>query len=303
MLRSGDDELLDVLQAAFLLRRRHFGRQVHLHIIQNARSGLCTEDCAFCSQAGASETGIETYPMQEVGEIVEGAGRAAEAGAYRYCIVTSGRSPTDAEIDRLCEAAQRIRAATRLQICMSLGLLSSEQAARLRAAGVNRYNHNLETSERYYGTICSTHSWRDRAETVRAARAAGLEICCGGLIGMGETEEDRVDLALALRDVGADSIPVNFLDPRAGTPLEGRSRLRPADCLRVLAMFRFVNPACEIRAAGGREACLRSMQALALYPANSIFTEGYLTTPGQGRSKDAAMIEDAGFEVGPWVSA
>ena len=303
VLRSGDDDLLDLLQAAYRIRRRYFGRRVHLHVLRNARSGMCTEDCAFCSQSAAAEAGIEAYGLQGADEIVEGAEQAGRAGAYRYCIVTSGRSPSDAEVDRLCEAARRIRSVSPIQICMSLGLLSREQAARLRAAGVNRYNHNLETSERYYGAICSTHSWRDRVETVRAARAAGLEICCGGLIGMGETDEDRVDLAFAVREVGADSIPVNFLDPRAGTPLEGRARLRPAECLRVLAMFRFVNPDREIRVAGGREACLRSMQPLALYPANSLFTEGYLTTPGQGRSRDVAMIEEAGFEIGPWVSA
>ncbi len=302
-LRAGDRELLDVLQAAFFVRERHFGSTVTLHVLRNAKSGACPEDCAYCSQSACADTGVTEYPLQTPEELVEGARRAKELGAYRYCIVTSGRGPADAELDRLCEAVRRIKSSVEIEVCTSLGLLTDTQARRLADAGVDRYNHNLETSERFYGTICRTHTYADRVNTVQTARRAGLEICCGGLIGLGETEDDRLDLAFALRETRADSIPVNFLDPRAGTPLAARERLTPTACLRVLAMMRFVNPATEIRVAGGREACLRSLQPLALYPANSIFTEGYLTTGGQGQSRDLDMIRDAGFEVGPWVSA
>lgn len=303
ILRSGDDEILGLLEAAFLLRNRHFGRRVDLHVIRNARSGGCPEDCAYCSQSASASTKVPSYPMQEPGSIVEGAHAAREAGAIRYCIVTSGREPDDANIDAICAAARAVRSEVGIQVCTSLGLLTPEQARRLAESGVNRYNHNLETSERFYPEICTTHTYADRVATIRTAKAAGLEICCGGLLGMGETEEDRVELALALRDLGVDSVPVNLLDPRQGTRLEGRPRLSPCDGLRILAMFRFMMPDREIRIAGGREAVLRSLQPLALFAANSMFTEGYLTTPGQSAERDRRMLEDAGFTVGKLVAS
>jgi biotin synthase len=303
MVQAPEDDLLALLHGAFLVRRHYFGRDVHLHVIDNAKSGLCTEDCAFCSQSAVATTEIPEYGLQTVDTIVEGARKAKQCGAVRYCIVASGRGPVDAELDRICDAVGRIRAGSDIQICTSLGLLTDAQAARLAVAGVNRYNHNLETSRANYGAICTAHTWQERVATIRRAKAAGMEICCGGLIGLGESDGDRVDLALSIRELGVDSIPVNFLDPRPGTPLEGRARLSPSECLRVLAMFRFVCPDREIRVAGGREACIRSLQPLALWPANSMFTEGYLTTPGQGWERDQAMLADAGFRVGHWVSA
>jgi biotin synthase len=235
--------------------------------------------------------------LQTVEAIVAGAREARKLKAILYCIVTSGRQPAEAELDTICAAAAQIKREGPIQICTSLGLLSPGQAGRLKAAGVDRYNHNLETSSRFYGTICTTHTYQDRVGTTRVAKAAGLELCCGGLIGMGETLEDRVDLALALREAEADSIPLNFLDPRPGTALEGRPRISALDALRALALFRFANPDRELRIAGGREACLGPMQALALYPANSMFTVGYLTTSGQGYAADLALIEAAGFHV------
>jgi len=297
VLQSQDAEVLSLLDAAFAIRKRHFGLGVTLHVIRNAKSGACSEDCAYCSQSGKSEAGIPRYSLQSVETIVEGAYEAAKLGAMRYCIVISGRQPAETELETICEAARRIKRDVKIQICTSLGLLSEVQARKLKEAGVDRYNHNLETSSRHYGAICSTHSYGDRVATAATVKKAGLELCCGGLIGMGETLEDRVDLALALRDVEADSIPLNFLDPRPGTALEGRPRITALDALRTLALFRFANPDREIRIAGGREACLGSLQVLALYPANSIFTTGYLTTGGQGHSADLIMIQAAGFHV------
>jgi biotin synthase len=297
VLQSSDDALLAVLQAAFEIRRAHFGRGVSLHVIRNAKSGFCSEDCAYCSQSGKAETEIERHPLQTVESIVAGAREARKLKAIRYCIVTSGREPAEAELETVCAAAQQIKREGPIQVCTSLGLLTPEQAGRLKAAGVDRYNHNLETSGRFYSSICTTHTYEDRVTTTRVAKTAGLELCCGGLIGMGETLEDRVDLALALRDADANSIPLNFLDPRPGTAMEGRPRISAMDALRALALFRFANPDRELRVAGGREACLGPMQALALYPANSMFTVGYLTTAGQGHSADLAMIEAAGFHV------
>jgi len=297
LLASPLEELLAVLDAAFTVRRRYFGLGVSLHVIRNAKSGLCNEDCAYCSQAAKSTVPVSTYAMQSVDDIIQGAREARALKALRYCIVTSGRAPLEQELGTVCEAARRIKQEMPMQLCASLGLVSADQARRLKRSGIDRFNHNLETSERYYPKICTTHHYLDRVETTRVVKAAGLELCSGGLMGMGETLEDRVDLAFALREAGADSIPVNFLDPRPGTALEGRPRLSAADALRILAMFRLVNPERELRIAGGREACLGPLQALALYPANSIFTNGYLTTPGQGYAADMAMIAAAGFHV------
>jgi biotin synthase len=297
IVKSSDDDLLAVLDAAFTIRRHYFGRDVSIQVIRNAKSGLCSENCSFCSQSAVSSSDVPQYPMQSIEEILEGAREAHGLTAIRYCIVTSGRSPSDKDLNTICEATRLIKDEVPIQICTSLGLLSDEQAKRLKSAGVDRYNHNLESSARFYSSFCTTHAYSDRVETARIAKAAGLELCSGGLVGMGETIQDRVDLAFALREVDADSIPVNFLDPRPGTPLEGLPRLTPADCLRTLAMFRFVNPDRTIRIAGGREACIGSMQVLSLYAADSMFTVGYLTTPGQGYQADMVMLSQAGFRV------
>ena len=297
ILRSSDNELLAVLQAAFDVRRRFFGRRVNLHVIQNAKSGLCSEDCVFCSQSTISSSPIPRYVMKTLYEITDGAERASRLGAMTYCIVASARSPSSEELDTVCNALRQIKSHSMLHLCVSLGLLTEAQTRRLKEAGADRINHNLETSRRYYPHICRAHSYDDRLTTIRNAKAAGLEICSGGIVGMGETLEDRVDLALELSELKVNSIPVNFFNPRAGTPLEKAVKMKPCDGLRALAMFRMANPACDIRAAGGREACLGHLQPFVLYAANSIFTEGYLTTPGQGYLSDKAVIEEAGFEI------
>ena len=303
VVSSSDDALLDVLAAAFRVRFRHHGRDVRLHVLRNAKSGLCPEDCAFCSQSVVHHTGVERYRLQSVEQLVAGAHEAHRMGAVKYCMVTATRGPSDRELDVICEAVRRIKTEVPINICTSLGILRDGQAERLAAAGVNRFNHNLESSSRHFPEICSTHSFDDRVATVRRVRAAGMEACCGGIMGMGESLEDRVGLALELRALEVESIPVNFLDPRPGTPLAGAPRLSPADCLRALAMMRFVNPSRDIRVAGGREVNLRHLQPLALYPANSMFVNGYLTTPGAGWEADMRMIEDLGFRLAELVGA
>lgn len=302
VLHSPDDELLALLDGAFRLRSRYHGREVRLHVLQNAKRGRCSEDCAFCSQSSRHETGLDSYRMQTVEELVEGARQAYAMGAVKYCMVTATRGPSQRDLDTVCEAVRRIKAEMTINVCTSLGLLKEGQAEQLAAAGVTRFNHNLESSERFYGELCSTHAWEERVATVRRARAAGLEACCGGIMGMGEAEDDRLELAFTLRALEVESIPVNFLDPRPGTPLGDRERLAPQDCLRLLCMFRYVNPSRDIRVAGGREVNLRSMQALALFPANSLFVNGYLTTDGAGYEHDIRMIEDAGFRVAELVA-
>ena len=292
-----DDELLAVLHAAFRVRSHHHGRRVRVHVLQNARSGTCPENCSFCSQSTHFHAEVPRYRMQGVEDLVEAAGRAVAMGAVTYCMVTSTRGPSAKELDTVCEATRRIKERFPVRVCTSLGLLREGQADALAAAGVDRYNHNLESSERFFPQVCTTHTFEDRRRTVRSAKSAGLEACCGGILGMGETREDWVDLAFALRDLEVDSVPVNFLDPRPGTPLAGTERLRPQDCLKGLALFRLTNPAADVRVAGGREANLGSLQPLALWAANSMFTNGYLTTPGAEPSADAKMIEEAGFEA------
>ena len=296
VLHSPDSELLEVLAAAYRVRSHFHGNKVRVHVLQNAKSGVCPEDCSFCSQAAQYHSPVPQYGMQSVEELVEGARKAHAMGAATYCMVTSTRGPSEKEVEQICEATRIIKSEMPLKVCASLGLLVGEQAETLRSAGVDRYNHNLETSEGFYPEVCTTHTFRDRLETIRSARAAGMEACAGGIMGMGETPEDRVDLALALRELEVESVPVNFLNARPNTPFEKVPQLSPNDCLRSLAMFRLVNPSADVRAAGGREVCLGHLQPLALYPANSIFTNGYLTTPGQEPSADWEMITQAGFE-------
>jgi biotin synthase len=303
VLHSSDNELLGLLHGAYRLRAHYHGRDVRIHVLRNAKSGLCPEDCAFCSQSVRNRSEVTRYKLQTVEELVEGARQAHRIGAVKYCMVTSTRGPSPRELELICEAVRRIKAELNIRICTSLGLLKDGQAEQLATAGVDRFNHNLEASRRFFPEICTTHSFDDRVDTVRRAKAAGMEACCGGIMGMGETEEDRVALALELRALEVESIPVNFLDPRPGTPLRARPRLSPQDCLRALAMFRFVNPSRDIRVAGGREVNLRQLQPLALLPANSLFCNGYLTTPGQGYAADLQMIKDAGFRVAELVEA
>jgi biotin synthase len=297
ILLADDDQLLPILNAAFRVRERYFGRDVSIHVLQNAKSGVCPEDCSFCSQSLTADSGVERYRMQTVDELVEGARKAHALGATTYCMVTATRGPSSNELETVCAAVRQIKAEMPVRVCTSLGLLTPNDAQKLAQAGVDRFNHNLESSERYFPEICSTHSWGDRVATIRAAKDAGMEACCGGIVGMGETVDDRIAMAFELRALEVESIPLNFLDPRPGTPLGHRERLSPADCLKTLAMFRLINPTRDLRVAGGREEALRSQQPLALYAANSLFAEGYLTTGGQGAEDDIAMIEDAGFRV------
>ena len=297
VLSTPDEDLLALLHAAFVVRAQYFGKTVRLQMLQNAKSGACQEDCHYCSQSAVSTASIERYNLLPQNHMIEGARRAAASKAQRYCIVISGRSPLDREIDEIAGAVRAIKQDLPIQICCSLGLMNETQAKRLKAAGVDRVNHNLNTSEAFHGSICTTHTFQDRLATIRNARAAGLEICSGGIVGMGEADDDLIDLAMALQEVRPDSIPVNTLHPVAGTPLESCDHLTPQRCLKVLCLFRFLHPRTEIRIAGGREHNLRSLQPLALYPADSVFVNGYLTTPGAPAPEVWGMIRDLGFTI------
>lgn len=298
VLNAPAEALADLLHAAGRVRERHWGRRVKICVLQNARSGLCPEDCGYCSQSAVSRADIDTYRLLSNEQLLSGARGAIERGARRYCMVTSGRGPSDRDVEHFCAATREIkRQWPDLEICVSLGLMDDDKARRLAEAGVGWVNHNLNTSERHHPAICSTHTYADRVATVLAAKRAGLRTCCGGIIGMGETDEDVVDLGFALRELGVDSLPLNFLHPIPGTPLGDRPAVDPGRALRALSLMRFLNPAADIRAAGGRERTLADWQSLVLYPANSIFVNGYLTTPGQAAAEARRMCETLGFTL------
>ncbi len=297
VLNAPEEQLPELLDAAFKVRRHYFGKRVQIHVLMNAKSGLCPEDCHYCSQSSISTAPIDRYPLLPRERLLKGAVKAKAAGAVRYCMVNSGRGPTEREIEEMADVVREIKNKVQINICCSLGIMSEAKARILKEAGVERINHNLNTSRRHHPNICTTHSYEDRVGTVKNVKAAGLSSCCGGIIGMGETDDDIMDLALALRELDVDSIPVNFLHSIPGTPFEGLEHLTPQRCLKTLCLLRFINPSKEIRVAGGREVNLRSLQPMSLYPANSIFVNGYLTTSGQRATEAHRMIEDLGFEI------
>ncbi len=298
VLESTDEQLLDVVAAAARLRRRHFGNTVKVNYLVNLKSGLCPEDCTYCSQRLGSASQILKYTWLKPEEAVEQAALGIRAGASRVCLVASGKGPSNRDVERVAGMVSGLKEEhPEVEVCACLGILKEGQARTLKASGVDAYNHNLNTSEDRYSEICSTHEFSDRVRTVEQAKNAGLSPCSGVIVGMGESHAELVDAVFALRELDADSIPVNFLMPFDGTPLEGTWLLTPAECLRILAMVRFAAPATELRMAGGREMHLRTLQPLALHVANSLFLGDYLTSEGQEAAADLAMIADNGFEV------
>jgi biotin synthase len=297
ILDSPDVELLPLLQAAYAPRQRAFGRKVMVHVLNNVQNGLCPEDCGYCSQNKDSKAAIRKYAMKSDEQILAEAESAAKSGASRYCMVLSGRGPTVDRAKRIGGLVREIKSRWPIEVCLSAGLMGDEHAAILKEAGLDRMNHNLNTSERRYDAITSTHTYADRVATLEAAKRNGIESCSGMIVGMGEESIDIVEVAFRLRELEVPSIPVNFLIPIDGNQVQHDGSLTPERCLRALCLMRFINPSAEIRVAGGREGHLRSMQPFALYPANSLFVEGYLTTKGDPVAETYAMIRDAGFEI------
>lgn len=297
-LQIEDYDFPALFNAAWQVRYRFHGKRVNVQVLSNAKSGLCSEDCHYCSQSSVSRAEIARYPLKPHEALVSEAQAARKLSARRFCMALSGRTLTGREVDALCKTIEAIKSETGIPVCCSLGFLNLEQAKRLRAAGLDRVNHNLNTSERYYPNICKTHTFADRVRNLAICREAGLEICSGGIVGQGESDEDIVDMLLALQGIAPESVPINFLIPVEGTPFANAShQLTPLRCLKVLAMARLLHPAADIRAAGGRERHLRSLQPMALFLANSIFVNGYLTAGGQPQTEALQMIADLGFEV------
>lgn len=297
VLKSNNDEVLLLMQAAFKVRKHFYGKKVKLNMIINAKSGLCPEDCGYCSQSIVSSAPVEKYTLLDKDTLLAGAREAMARKAGTYCIVAAGKGPTNRELDQVVDAVREIRETMPLKICACLGILKDDQAERLAKAGVHRYNHNLNTSKANYPSITTTHTYDQRVETLERVKTHGMSPCSGVIIGMGETNQEIVEMAYALRELNADSIPINFLNAIPGTPLENAGRTLPLRALKVLALFRFICPSKEIRVAGGREINLRSLQPLSLYAANSLFVGDYLTTAGQDISVDHQIIEDLGFEI------
>ena len=298
VLSAPDEDSLDLLAAAWRVRRHHHGRSVQIQVLSNAKSGLCTEDCHYCSQSCVSTAQIIRFALKTQESLLYDAREARRLQAQRFCMALSGRTLSDSEVEVLCQVIRTIKLEVGIATCCSPGFLTQEQARRLREAGLDRVNHNLNTSERYYPSICTTHTFADRVRNLEICQAAGLEICSGGIVGQGEKDEDIVDLFLALRRIRPNSIPINFLIPVTGTPFQNKETgLTPLRCLRILALARLLHPAVDIRVAGGREVHLRSLQSMALFVANSIFVNGYLTKDGQPQDEALRMVADLGFKV------
>ncbi|OXS81206.1 biotin synthase BioB [Kocuria marina] len=298
LLHTDDPGMLDLVAAAARLRREHFGMTVKVNYLVNLKSGLCAEDCGYCSQRLNAGTDILKYSWLSPEKAVEQAEYGIRGGASRVCLVASGRGPSNREVGNVTRTVEALKEQhPDVEVCACLGLLKDGQAETLSGAGVDAYNHNLNTAESHYESICSTHTYQDRVDTVERAKDAGLSPCSGLIVGMRETDEQLVEALFALRDLGSDSVPVNFLMPFEGTPLAGTWQLDPRKCLAILAVVRFVCPDKEIRMAGGREMHLRSLQPLALHVVNSLFLGDYLTSEGQAAQADLDMIADAGFTV------
>ena len=301
VLMGNSFSLLELAQAAYNVRYASHKNEVSIHIINNAKNGNCPEDCSYCVQAKSSDSPIADYPLKEEAEIMAEARNAYEKGAFRYCMVFAGRGPTASRVKKLASLIKSIKEKYPLQVCLSPGLITDEDATVLKEAGLDRLNHNLNTSEKHYESICSTHTYQDRLNTLFSAQKAGLETCSGLIVGMGETVEDIIEVAFKLRELKTPSIPVNFYIPLEGAPLKEKvdpfKELSPSYCVRILCLLRFLNPKAEIRMAAGREIHLRSLQGLGLYPANSLFMDGYLNTKGTNLEQTLQMIQDGGFSI------
>jgi len=289
-------DIMDLAAVANRVRVEFNGNEIDFCSLLNVKSGRCSEDCVFCAQSGRYKTEAPIYPLLDVDRIVEEARQAQEKGTGRFCLISSGRQLSDGEFETILSALGRIRKETTLDLDCSLGTLSEERAEALRKVGVTRYNHNVETSESHFPKICSTHSFGDRVKTIEVLKDRGFSICCGGIVGLGESPQQRLELAFSLRQLGIDCIPFNILNPRPGTPLEHSESIPPMEIIKTIALFRLILPRGTLKIAGGREANLRDLQSLALVAgANGLILGNYLTTLGRSAGDDLAMVRDLGF--------
>lgn len=294
---KGETPLYTALAQASELREKYFGKTVRIHILDNIQNGRCAEDCGYCAQRKNAGSGIQVYPLKSDDEIFADAVQAKANGAYRFCMVTAGTGPSQNATERLAKNIARISSELGLRVCLSAGLVDKNKSEILAAAGLDRYNHNVNTSEAHYGEICTTHTFADRVETLSALSAAGVGLCSGVIAGLGESAEDLVDAAFTVKSLKVISIPVNFFIPVPGHAVRNAQTLTPEFCLRALIVFRLVNPDSEIRIAAGREGHLRGLQSTALMVANSLFASGYLNVKGSNIRETLDLIRDAGYEA------
>ncbi|WP_457643650.1 biotin synthase BioB [Persephonella sp.] len=287
----------ELVRQASTVREAVFGNQVEFCSLINAKNGACSEDCSFCAQSSKYPTPINAYSLVPEKEMIEGALKAVSINANRYCIVTSGRRATKEEVEQIASAVRKITESVPVKVCVSIGSIDEEDLKLLKEAGVDRVNHNLETSERHFKNIVTTHPWKERYETIKKIQSVGLSTCCGGIFGIGETDEDIVDLADTYRQLGVDSIPMNFLIPIPGTPLAGNRQLTPQKCLKIISLFRLFNPEAELRLCGGREQNLREFHDTAMEVANCLMAGGYLTRAGRAPGKDEEMVKRMGRKL------
>ncbi len=290
-------DIYDLFALANRVRIKFKGNRVDLCSIVNAKSGACPEDCSFCAQSARNNSSSDVYPLKNATNIIETAAAAKKHGVKRFCVVTSGKSPSDKELDEICGHIYEIKKLG-LSPCATLGMLGPEQLKKLKKAGLHRYHHNLETSETFFSEICTTHTYDDKIKTIHAAKSAGLSICSGGIFGLGETWNDRIEMAFALREINVDSVPINFLTPVDGTPMAGREMLDPLEALKIIAVYRLIMPQTQIRVCGGRPAALRSLNALIFTAgADGMLLGNYLTTLGRRPEDDLQMINDMGLVI------
>jgi biotin synthase len=292
------DDVMTLADCANTITRKFNGDVVDVEALINAKSGKCPEDCSFCAQSTFYETGINKYPLLPKEAIVEQAEMAKKGGAMSFCLVCAYRSPPEKDFEQICETITAIKEQVGTEVNVSLGFMTLERARRLKELGVKRYNHNLEASESYFSKICTTHDFHDRVNTARIVKEAGLELCCGGIIGMGETARQRLELAFSIASLHPDEVPMNILIGREGTPFAGYNLIEPMDAIKSIAVWRFIMPKTILKIAGGREVHLKDKDRLALKAgANGIITGGYLTTGGNKPNKDITMIKEIGLKA------
>jgi biotin synthase len=292
------DDVMTLAECANTITRAFNGDTVDVEALINAKSGKCPEDCSFCAQSTFYETGISKYPLLPKQVIIENARKAKDAGATSFCLVCAYRSPPEADFQQICDTIASIRSEVDMEVNVSLGFMTPERARKLKELGVKRYNHNLEASESYFSKICNTHDFADRVNTARIVKQAGLELCSGGIIGMGESQKQRIELAFSLASLRPEEVPINILIGREGTPMGGFEPIDPLEAIKTIAVWRFIMPKTILKIAGGREVHLKEKERLALKAgANGIITGGYLTTGGNAPNKDIAMIKEIGLKA------
>jgi biotin synthase len=300
---SDDNDNIVVILAncANKITRSFNGDSVDIETLINAKSGKCPEDCSFCAQSSFYDThsnDINKYPLLAKEVILQQAKKAKEHGATSFCLVCAYRSPPDKDFEQICDTIEAIKKDVKIDVNVSLGFMTRERARRLRLLGVKRYNHNLETCESYFPQICETHVFADRVNTARIVKEEGLELCCGGIIGMGESTRQRLELAFSIKSLNPDEVPINILIARKGTPLADVYPIDAMDAIKTIAVWRFIMPKTILKIAGGREHILKDKQRLALKAgANGIITGGYLTTGGNKPDQDITMIKDIGLKT------